>query len=64
MTTETLWNLLARADTERIRRFRARIQGLPCKHNGRPACARCTALSFTTAQLTIRALAVAHGIRG
>lgn len=56
MSTETLWNVLARSTTERIRRFRARIQGLPCRHKGRTACARCVALSFTTAHLTMRGI--------
>jgi hypothetical protein len=64
MTTETLWNLLGRSTTERIRRFRVRMRGLPCKHRGRTACARCTALSFTTAHLTMRALALGASFLG
>jgi hypothetical protein len=56
MTTETLWDLLERSTTERIRRFRTRLQGLPCSHKGGNVCARCTSLSFTTAHLTMRGL--------
>lgn len=63
MTTKTLWDLLGRSPTERIRRFRGRVLGLPCKHGGRQACARCTAISFATAHLTMRALGLAAGPR-